>query len=159
MGKLIKIILITALVLLVFLAAFADRFNLPNWLAGLSLAIYLRLSALIGLVVALFLSWGYKRKVEASQKYRRAQEVISQAETTAERKQRTLEQMHAKLTAEFVEKEQTLKDEMAKVKTEYHHRLKTLKEQNLALKETVSKLMQVVKNKGSVKGKASDPSE
>ncbi|MDA8141403.1 MAG: hypothetical protein M0036_22400 [Desulfobacteraceae bacterium] len=147
MGKFFKILCYTALMVLVVFAALADRVKFPGWLEGLNVALYLRLVALTGLIIAVFTSWGFRRKVEASQRYRRSQQVIAEAEAAAQRKQGALEQLQVRLEAQFVEKEKKIRDEMEGIKAGYIEQIKALKEQNLKLKETVSNLMQAVKQK------------
>lgn len=147
MIKSIKIILITALIVLVGFAALAHRISFPHWLQGLNVALYLRLVALIGLVIAFLVALGYRRKMEISQRYRRSQEVLAEAEIAAQRKQGALQQLQNKLEAQYTEKERLLNEEMEKIKAEYIDQIKVLKQQNLKLKETVSALMQAVKHK------------
>lgn len=145
MAKALKILLITALIVLVVFAAVADWVPFPRWLEALNVSLYLRLVALIGLSIAFFVAWGYRRKVEASQRFRRSHEVIAEAEATVQRKQNALQQKQADLEAQYAEKERLLKVEIEKIKTGYMEQIKSLKEQNLKLKETVSALMQAVK--------------
>ncbi|MFZ1985411.1 MAG: hypothetical protein WAU91_13415 [Desulfatitalea sp.] len=147
MAKLIKIVLIAALVLMVVFAAIAHTPMAVSWFGGLDLSLYLRLSALLGLIIAAFRAWGYKLGVEASQKYKRAQEVLTQADVAAERKQRSVEQMEQRLMAEYAQKEQALNEALDQAKADYQSRLAALKEQNIKLKETVANLMQEIKKK------------
>jgi hypothetical protein len=147
MTKFLKIVAICALIVLVVFAGLADRVTFPGWLERLSVALYLRLVALIGLIIALFLAWGYRRKVEASQRFRRSQQVLAEAEVAAQRKQDAVEQARLKLEAQFADKEQTLNAEIDAIKAGYIEQIKGLKEQNLKLKEMVSNLMKAVKQK------------
>ena len=82
MGKSIKVIFITLFVSLVIFAAIADRPIVEQLLGGLHLAPYLRIISVLGLIIAVFTAWGYKRKIEASQKIVRAQEILTQAGET-----------------------------------------------------------------------------
>ncbi|MBI5064086.1 MAG: hypothetical protein HZB87_11665 [Desulfatitalea sp.] len=147
MAKLIKILAIMALVLLVVFSAIADRPMAKEWMGGMDLSLYLRLVAILGLIIALFRAWGYKRKVEASQKYQRAQEVLNQAGISAERKQRAMDELEQRLLAQYAQKEQDLNLAMDQAKADYQNRLMALKEQNMKLKETVANLMQEIKKK------------
>ena len=147
MIKPFKIVAIAVLVLLVALAAIADRPAVKEWMGGMNLSLYLRLAAILGLIIAVFRAWGYKREVEASQKYQRAQEVLTQAGLTAERKQRTLDELEQKLVAQYARKEQDLSVALDQAKADYQSRLMALKEQNMRLKEEAAKLMQEIKRK------------
>ncbi len=147
MAKFIKIFLISCLILLVVFAAMADRFAYPDWIGGLNLTTYLRLVSLLGLMILLFFTIGYRQKIIQSQKYRRAQEVVVQAESDAARKQRSLEQVRDKLEAEYKQKEQESNDQIEHIKAECNEKLLQLKEQNIKLKETVSRLMNEIKRK------------
>ncbi len=147
MTKLFKIGSIAVLVLLVALAAIADRPAAKEWVGGMDLSLYLRLVAILGLIIAVFRAWGYKREVEASQKYQRAQEVLTQAGIAAERKQRTLDELEQKLAAQYARREQDLSVALDQAKADYQSRLIALKEQNMQLKEEAAKLMQELKRK------------
>lgn len=147
MTKLFKILAIAFLVLLVALAAIADRPAAKEWVGGMDLSLYLRLVAILGLIIAVFRAWGYKREVEASQKYQRAQEVLTQAGIAAERKQRTLDELEQKLAAQYARREQDLSVALDQAKADYQSRLIALKEQNMQLKEEAAKLMQELKRK------------
>ena len=147
MTKLFKIGSIAVLVLLVALAAIADRPAAKEWVGGIDLSLYLRLVAILGLIIAVFRAWGYKREVEASQKYQRAQEVLTQAGIAAERKQRTLDELEQKLAAQYARREQDLSVALDQAKADYQSRLIALKEQNMQLKEEAAKLMQELKRK------------
>lgn len=147
MRKAVKIILIAVLIVLVVFAALADRVSLPRMLEGLNVATYLRLVALLGMAIAFFVAVGYRREVEISQRYRRSQEVLAEAEVAVQRKQGALQQLQEKMEAQVEAKERMLKEEMENAKAGYIDQIKALKEQNLKLKETVNALMQAVKNK------------
>ncbi len=141
-----KIALITLLFLLVIFSILAD---LPIGQAlenTLDLRLYLKLISLLGLVIAALLAWAHKLGVEASQKYRRADEVLAQAQAAFERKKQACEQMEQRLKETFEQKEQGLDDQIDAVREEYQQRLVVLKEQNVELKETVAKLMRALKN-------------
>ena len=145
MGKFLKIVLITLLILLVIFAAVADRPLVLKGLKGLNLAIYLRLAGLLGLIFAIFMAWGHKRKIEASQKYQRAGELLAEAEAAAQRKQQACEQFEEERHAFLAQQEKQLDERIVQIENEYKARLRDLKEQNIALKETVGKLMRAVK--------------
>ena len=141
-----KVALIALLFLLVVFSILAD---LPVGQAlknTLDLGLYLKLISLLGLMIAAFLAWAQKRRIEASQKYRRADEVLSQAQAAFERKKQACDQMDQRLKAAFAQKEQGLDDKIEQVKADYRQRIVALKEQNVELKETVGKLMQALKN-------------
>ena len=142
-----KIALITILCLLVLFAILSDLplgRNLEP-LAGLGL--YLKLVSLLGLVALGLLAWGHKRQVEASQKYRRADEVLAQAEAAFERKRQSCDQLEQRLKEIYAEKEKGLDDQIEQVRTNYQQQMNALKEQNIELKESVAKLMSVLKRR------------
>lgn len=148
MTKLVKIVLITLLIVLVVFAALAEKVFDPDWMCGaLDLPLYLRLVSLLGVAILFFYALGYRHKIIYSQRYRRAQEVLAQAESDAERKQRSLENQRKKLEAEYEARQQAHQAQLEQLKADYNEKLVKLKEQNMQLKETVSKLMTVVKNK------------
>ncbi len=146
MRLLVKIILISLLFLLVVFSILTDLSIGQELNQNLDLGIYLKLVSLLGLVIAVFLVWGYRRRVEVSQKYRRADEVLAQAETALERKRQSCDRMEQRLQETFAEKEKGLADQIEVVRRECQERLNALKAQNVELKETVAKLMRALKN-------------
>ena len=72
MRKSIKIILITLLMLLIVFSILADMPIGQKWSVDIRLGLYLKLVSLAGLLIALFTAWGYRNKIQSSQKYRRA---------------------------------------------------------------------------------------
>lgn len=147
MGKALKIASMTLLVLMVVFAGLSETGFIKQWLGFLDIGLYLRLVGLLAMLIALFWAWGYRNKVLSSQKYRRADEVLAQAQAKAVSKQRATEQAREKLDAEYVQKEKELQGEIDKIRQEYTDRINDLKAQNVRLKESVAKLMQVVKKK------------
>lgn len=147
MAKYLKVAFATFVMLMVLFALAADTRWIKDFSQGLDLAIYIRIASVIGLFIAVFVAWGYKKKIETSQRYLRAQQVMSQAEISAEHKQREICRREEALQAQFDEKERALKDEIQKIKVDYDERLSALKEQNMQLKETVAKLMQAVRKR------------
>lgn len=153
MGMVLKIVAFTLLFVLVLFGAIADspimqaRWHLDTWLGSLDRILYIRLAGLLGLVMACLWAWGYKRRFEASHKYRRAKEVLAQAEAAADSKRQTLARMEEQLKATFAAREAALQKTFAQAKREHAQQLQSLREQNLQLKEAVSKLMTKLKNK------------
>jgi len=148
--KILKILLMILFLSLVVFAAIVDRLAIETVLGGLRPGPYLRLIGVLGMFVAVFLSWGYKRKIEASQKYVRAQEVLTQAGHQAEQARLEGERLEKRLMAEYEQKKTNLDEQLSQLKREHEERISALKEQNMALKESVGKLMKMVR-----KGKAS----
>ena len=145
MGKLFKICAIAALMVLVVFSLLADTAFLRQLDKGLSLGAYIRMASLLSLAAAVLYAWGYKRQVESSQKYRRADEALNQAETAAVRRQTVLDQKEERLKAEYAKKEALLDKQIGQSVAAYQQRIKFLKKQNIELKETVAKLMQALK--------------
>ena len=143
-----KLSFILVLVLILALAVLAIVADLPmgrELQSGLDLGVYLKLASLFSLIIAASLAWGYKRQVEASQKYRRADEALAQAEVEVARKLKALEATEARLKESFVQKEQGIDQQVGHATAELQQRISILKQQNLELKETVAKLMQTLK--------------
>ncbi len=145
MKKLIKIILLAALLLLVIFSLMADMAFMRKLEHGLNLAVYIRLASLFSLMAAAFYAWSHKRQVEQSQKYRRANEVLEQAEHTATRREAELDHAEARMKADFAEKEASIDKQIGQSVTAYQERLNALKQQNIELRETVNKLMRALK--------------
>ena len=141
-----KIALIVLLFLLVVFSILSDMPVAQALKKSLDLGIYLKLTSLLGLVIAAFLAWAHYRGVEASQKYRRADEVLGQAHAAYERKKQACENLEQRLKKTFAQKEQGLDDQINQVRAECQQRLMVLKEQNVELKETVTKLMRALKD-------------
>ena len=140
-----KIALITVLFLLIILSITADLPFGQRLRFLLDLGLYLKLISLFGMATLVLFAWGRKCQIEASQKYRRADEVLAQAEAASERKRRQCDKMEQRFKASMAEREQGLDEQIEQVRVEYQQRLNGLKKQNLELKETVARLMSVVK--------------
>lgn len=147
MARMFKVIFVTVLIVTVVFAFIAEMTWPQKFFNFLDLAAYIRIASIIGLLIAAFMAWGYKRGIEASQKYLRAQHVLAEAELAAERKQCVIAQLEESLKAQFAEKETLLQEDVKKIRADYNEQLTSLKEQNLRLKETVSKLMQALKKR------------
>ncbi len=145
MGKPLKIILITLLLLLVVFSILADLPVGQKFQGDIKLGTYLKWVSLLGLVIAAFAAWGYRSQVIASQKYRRADEVVAKAEASYALKKKACEQMEERLRKTYDEKAKGVDDQINEVRRAYKKRLKELKEQNMELKETVGKLMRTLK--------------
>lgn len=145
MKPVMKVIVLTLFVLLVIFAAFADSPVVSKMMGGVPLAPYLRLVGLLGMVIAVFLAWGYKRKIESSQKFVRAQEVLDQAGRKAQRFKQECVRLERDLKAEYERKNADLDESIDRMKHEYEEQIRSLKERNIELKESVGKLMRMVK--------------
>ena len=152
MGKAIKVVLITLLLVLVFFSIVADMPLGRQLQQGLDLGLYIRLASLLGLMIAAFLAWGYRSEVVSSQKYRRADEIMSQAEEAFERKKAVCDKMEKALQAKYDEKTKGIDAQIEAVRKAYRKRLKELTEQNVELKETVGKLMRTLKRERQQRG-------
>ena len=147
MCKFIKIILLALLILLVFVAGVADFPSIAAIAPGLHLAFYLRVAALLGLLAAVFMAWGYKRRIETSQKYQSADQVVAEAQAGAQRIVQKAKAMEEKFKHEHQSRTRVIEQRMAALQTEHHRQLKALKTQNIQLKEEVSRLMRILKRK------------
>ena len=145
MRKPLKIVLITLLMLLVIFSILADLPIGQKFQKGLGLSAYLKWASLLGLIIAAFTAWGYRSQIVASQKYRRADEVVAKAEEAFKRKKESCEQMENRLRTKYEAKAQGVDKEIDTVRRAYKKRLNELTEQNMELKETVGKLMRTLK--------------
>lgn len=145
MRKPLKICLIVLLMLLVVFSIIADLPIGQTFRKEIALGAYLKWVSLLGLIIAAFTAWGYRNQVVASQKYRRADEVVAKAEEAYERKKKACEQMEERLRKTYDEKAKGVDNQIEEVRRAYKKRLKELKEQNMELKETVAKLMRTLK--------------
>ena len=145
MRKLLKILLIALLLLLIVSAVITDLPVGKSLFGHLDLGLYLKVISIIGMLIAFFLSMGYKHRIDASQKYRRAGKVLEEAEAKAKQQKQTLEQMEANLKEAYAKKEAGLNRQIKEAHTGYENRVKDLKQQNIELKETVAKLMRALK--------------
>jgi septin family protein len=145
MGKFLKVILFTVLLVLVLFALLADMPFAQTLNRYLDFALYTRLASLLGLLIALVWFWERKKRTDASQKIQRANEVLAETEEAVRRRQQAIEQMEKKLASEYAEKEKGLDAQIHQIKSGYDQRIKALNEQNVELKDTVSKLMAAMK--------------
>lgn len=145
MRKTIKVLLITLLMLLIVFSILADMHIGQKGSFDIRLGLYLKLLSLVGLLIALITAWGYRNKIQSSQKYRRADEVVSKAQEAYERKKEACAQMEKRLHDKYDEKEKGVDDQIEEVRRTYQKRLNELQKQNMELKETVGKLMQTIK--------------
>ncbi len=145
MSKLIKIILMSLLLLLVVFSILADMPIGQKWPPVISLGLYLKLVSLLGMVIAAFVAWGYRSRIQTSQKYRRADEVVAKAQETYEHQKEACSHMEKRLQTQYDEKVKGVDDQIEAVRRSYQKRLKELQEQNMELKETVGKLMNTIK--------------
>lgn len=145
MLKFFKIILLVMLISLVFMGFFADRPEISAVFHVVNFSFYVRVISILGMIVAVLLAWGFKRRIDTSQKYRRADQMIAEAKATAERHVRNAKLVEDKLKADYEQKSKALSDQLAELKDEHQDRLKILKAQNIELKDEVSKLMRLLK--------------
>lgn len=145
MGKFLKVILFTLLLLLVLFALLADLPFAETLHRYLDFALYVRLASLLGLLITFVWFWERKRKSDTSQKFQRANQVLAEAEKTVRRRQQAIEKMEQKLKSAYAEKNKGLDAQIHQITSGFEQRVKTLNEQNIELKDTVSKLMAALK--------------
>ena len=143
--KELKIVLFTILMLLVGFSILADLPIGQRFQEGMKLGTYLKWVSLMGLLIAVFMAWGYRSQILASQKYRRADEAVAKAEETFEQKKKACEHMEKRLRSKYELKVKGVDKEIDAVRQAYKKRLKELTDQNMELKETVGKLMRALK--------------
>jgi hypothetical protein len=147
MRKTIKIFLLTLLFLLIIFSAVADLPVLRKIPIVIESTLYLRIISILGLIIAAVIVWNHRRKMEVSQKYRRADQLIVEAEASARQKETALQQAEEQMKAEWTLKEKELESRLVEVQKEYQEQMRALKEQNMILKEHVAKLMGALKTK------------
>ena len=145
MGKFLKVILFTLLLVLVLFALLADLPFAQTLHRYLDFALYVRLASLLGLLIALVWFWERKKKSDASQKFQRANQVLAEAEETVRHRRQAIEQLEQKLKSGYAEKDKGLDAQIHQIKSSFEQRIKKLNEQNIELKDTVSKLMAALK--------------
>jgi uncharacterized protein YdcH (DUF465 family) len=145
MGRFLKVILFTFLLVLVLSALLADLPFAQTLHRYLDFALYVRLASLMGLFIALVWLWERKKKTDASQKVQRAKDMLAETEETVRRRKQAIEQLEQKLNSEYIEKGKGLDAQIAQIRSGYDQRIKALKEQNFELKDTVGKLMAALK--------------
>lgn len=138
--------------LLIIFSILTDLPIAQKWSFNIRLGLYLKLVSLAGMLIALITAWGYRNKIQSSQKYRRADEVVSKAQEVFERKKEACAQMEKRLYAKYDEKEKGVDDQIEQVRSRYQKRLNELQKQNIELKETVAKLMQTIKQEREQRG-------
>ncbi|GEM_PF-1392994 len=106
-----------------------------------------RVAVLLGLLALVYLSWGFLRKLEASQKYRRAEDVLREARQVAEREKEAALERHRQLEDECRRKLAEKEAELARERARLRAYAKKVERQNLELKATVGRLMKMVKQK------------
>lgn len=127
------------------MAFFAERPEISSLFHLVNFSFYVRVVSILGMIIAVLLAWGFKRRIETSQKYRRADQMIAEAKATAERHVRNAKLVEDKLKADYEQKNEALSDQLAELADEHRDQLKILKAQNVELKEEVSKLMRALK--------------
>ncbi len=149
MSKFLKLVPVAVFILLAastLTSEWRPDLSLQELLSG---PLFWRVSILLVLLALVYYGWGFVRRVEASQKYRRAEEVLEEARKKAENEKDAASQLRKKIETEcqrkLAEKQRELERETVKLK-EY---IKTIEHQNLELKATVGRLMRLLKKKKS----------
>jgi hypothetical protein len=145
MRKGVKIGLLMLLFLLVLFSFIGEWRGLSGFRGLVDLTVYTRIVSVLGLTLVVLLVWHHKRQMEISQKYRRADQILVEAAAAAKQKEGALKQFEAQASAILAQKEQELSTRLSLIQSEHQRQLLALKEQNVALKETVGKLMQALK--------------
>lgn len=129
------------------MALVADMPQIGAMFPIINFSFYVRTASILGLIIAAFTAWGFKRRFETSQKYLRADHVMAEAETKAKRCEQNAIRIEEKLKADYVQKTQALANQLAQLKAEHKDQLSKLKTQNIQLKEEISKLLRILKEK------------
>lgn len=129
------------------MALVADMPQISAMFPIINFSFYVRTASILGLIIAAFTAWGFKRRFETSQKYLRADHVMAEAETKAKRREQNAIRIEEKLKADYERKNQALANQLAQLKAEHKDQLSKLKTQNIQLKEEISKLLRILKEK------------
>jgi biopolymer transport protein ExbB/TolQ len=147
MLKIAKILFLVLTCALVLASVTIEAPILERLSNGLSLSLYIRIASLLTLAALVLWGWGYKQSLTSSQKFARANQILSEAETAARRKDKASALLEERLKASYAEKEQGLEERIKAVQEEFRDQLNGMKKQNLELKNTVAQLMTALKKK------------
>ncbi len=143
--KLLPIALFLLLAVSTLISEWSPELSFEEIISG---PVFWRINVWLALLALVYWGWGFLRKMEASQKYRRAEHVLQEARQEAERQKAAAlqlqKQVEEKCRRKFAEKEAQLSQE----KTRLQEYVKKMERQNMELKETVGRLMKLVKQKG-----------
>ena len=147
MLKIVKILFLALTCALVLASVTIEAPILERLSNALSLSLYIRIASLLTLAALVLWAWGYKQGLTSSQKFARANQILSEAETAARRKDKASALLEERLKASYAEKEQGLEERIKAVQEEFRDQLNGMKKQNLELKNTVAQLMTALKKK------------
>lgn len=142
--RLVKIVLRILIGLLVALALVVERPVVASLLGAPNLDYYIKAALVIAMIAALLLTWGYKRKVEASRHYQQAEKILAQAEATAKRRERACMLLEEKLKAGAVDKERALTEQIEALRRDHQAQVTALQTENRQLTQTVARLSKIV---------------
>lgn len=140
----VKIVLQIVVGLLVTLALIVERPVVASLLGSLNLEYYYKAALVVAMIVAFVLAWGYKHKIEASQHYQQAQNILAAAKAAAKRRERACMLLEEKMKADVGEKERALLEQIETLRREHRAETARLQNENLQLKQTLAGLMQNV---------------
>lgn len=154
--RLVKIVLWILIILLVALALVVERPVVASLLGQVNLQYYYRAAILTGLIVALLLAWGYKRKVEASRRYAQAEKILAQAEATAKRRERACMLLEEKIKAGYADKEKGWLQQITALRLEHKQQLALLQTQNRQFRQALDVMLKTVRRKKDPRIEKSD---
>ena len=145
MRLIIHSILAVFLIVAVWASIFLKDTALTAYFDVSNLATYIRIISILWSILAIALALGYKRRIEMSQKYRQADKIVAESKAAAKRKERAAMLLEEKLRAGYDRKVDVMKAEMDEMTVDHKKQLLLLKTQNLKLKDTASKLLNIIK--------------
>ena len=147
MKLIFKVFLFAAVILLLYATTLTDPHTLVFWTAFIqSKAFFWSLITALavgGILVILH----FRQAQTVKSKNQKAAALLSEAQAMATAQQENLNDLKLQLENSFREKEEALQADYDHLKEPYLKKIKKLKEQNLALKETVAKLMNALKER------------
>lgn len=142
-----KIILFSGVILLLYATTLTDPHTLVFWTAFMqSEAFFWALIAALA-VVGLLIVIQFWQSHRFKRKRQEAEALLAQAQKQAASQSETLSTLKQELEDRYQQKETALQAEYDALKEPYVKKINELKEKNIALKDTVSKLMQALKAK------------
>jgi len=146
---LFRIFLFAVIILLLYATTLTDPHTFVFWNAFVqSKAFFWSLIGIltIGGILAIL---RFRHALSIKKKNQQADKLLSKAQATADAQKDTLNDLKQQLKNSYHQKEVELQADYDRLKAPYQKKINDLKKQNLALKETVAKLMKALKERQS----------
>lgn len=147
MKLIFKVFLFAAVILLVYATTLTDPHTLVFWTAFIQSKAFFWSLIMILAVAGILVILHFRQAQTVKSKSRKAEALLSEAQVKAATQQENLNELKHQLENSYRQKEAALQADYDHLKKPYLKKIKELKEQNLALKETVAKLMKALKER------------